>query len=291
MKPDIEFLSEELGKSYDDTVAALKRMYDGYHFSDKMTDIYNPWSLINAFEMRRIGNFWFSTGTPSSLINLLKVKRLYIPKLEGLQVRMSQFDAPTERISDPIPVLYQSGYLTLKAYDSQSELWTLGFPNEEVRRGFAESLYLYYSDSNWTTYNLVMIAFFKFREKKITVEEFIEAVRRWYSMIPYSITDKNQNEQLYQSMLYALLVGIGADVRAEEQTADGRIDITLKLDDAIYIIEFKYDKTAEMAVNQIHKKDYAVLFSTDKRPVYAIGLNIDSGKCSIESYKIETISR
>ncbi|MBP3211668.1 MAG: ATP-binding protein [Prevotella sp.] len=295
MKPDIEWLAQELSRfrpmTYETTLAELKRMYDGYHFSDDMTDIYNPWSLINAFVMGRIQNYWFSTGTPSSLINLLRVGRLDMSRLEHLYADITQFDAPTERISDPIPVLFQSGYLTLKQFNPITNKWQLGFPNEEVYRGFASSLYLYYTDNQWDDRNLVSTAFWDFRCKKLSFEQFLEAIRRWYSSIPYSITDKNQNEQFYQSLFYALLIAIGADVQAEDQTADGRMDIALKMPNAIYILEFKYDKDANEATSQILAKDYAVRFAHDPRKIFAVGLNIDREKRSIDSYEIVEVAR
>ena len=129
-------------------------------------------------------------------------------------------------------------------------------------------------------------AFKRLRRKDITIEQFIEAVRRWYAGIPYSITDKNQNEQLYQSLIYAALMGFGADVSAEEQTSDGRMDIAMKLPDAIYIIELKYGKTAEEATDQILRKDYAMRFAHDSRPVVAVGLNISNDRRTIDSYNI-----
>lgn len=295
MKPDIEWLASALSRfwpmTYETTLAELKRMYDGYHFSRRMTDIYNPWSLINAFVMGDIQNYWFSTGTPSSLISLLRAGRLDMSRLENLRADITQFDAPTERISDPVPVLFQSGYLTLKGFDPRSNKWQLGFPNEEVYRGFASSLYLYYTDNRWDERNLVSTAFYDFRGGDISFAQFLEVIRRWYSSIPYSITDRNQNEQLYQSLFYALLIAVGADVQAEDQTADGRMDIALKLPDAIYILEFKYDKTAAEATAQVLRKDYAVRFAHDTRPIFAVGLNISSERHTIDSYEVVEVAR
>ena len=295
LKPDIEWLAESIGSitrqptTYDETVAELKRMYDGYHFSRMMTDIYNPWSLFYAFDKGWIDNYWFSTGTPSSLISLLRVKQLNIPDLEGFEADMDQFDAPTERISDPVPALFQSGYLTLKGYNFEDNVYTLGFPNEEVYRGFAKSLYKYYAEEYVGSQNLMTNAFRNLRRKSITFEQFLEAVRKWYAGIPYSITDRNQNEQFYQSLFYSLMAGIGGEVHAEEQTADGRMDISLKLQDAIYIIEFKYGKTAEEAAEQVKRKNYAVRFAADPRPVYAVGLNISQDHRTIDSFDISQI--
>ncbi|MBR1933846.1 MAG: PD-(D/E)XK nuclease domain-containing protein, partial [Prevotella sp.] len=219
-----------------------------------------------------------------------KVKRFSMPDLEGIEANMKQFNAPTERISDPVPVLFQSGYLTIKGYNANSGRYKLGFPNEEVYQGFGYSLYQYYCEEYVGSENQMDIAYQHMRIKDITFEQFLEAVRKWYAGIPYSITSKNQNEQFYQSLFYSLMVGVGADVHAEEQTSDGRMDISLKMQDAIYIFEFKYDKTAEEAMEQISRKDYAVRFAADPRPVYAVGLNIDSQKRTISSYDITKLS-
>ena len=298
LKPDIELLMEKINDSYsrwnlhysyDDMVGKLKEMYDGYHFSDRLTDIYCPWSLVNAFAMGRIMNFWFSTGTPSMLINVMRRNSISIQQLEGLQARIDRFDAPTERISDPIPVLFQSGYLTLKAYNPVTQKFTLGFPNGEVREGFGNSLYKYYMEDYVGSQDTLGDAFLDLKFNGATIEQFIDAVRRWYAGIPYSITDRNQNEQLYQSLIYAALMGYGADISAEDQTSDGRMDIALRLPNAIYIIELKYGKTAEEAVEQIIKKDYAVRFTTDQRPVWAVGLNISEDHRTIDGYKVAQV--
>ena len=296
LKPDIELLCKKRNKldarygivnTYDSIVDELKHWYDGYHFSREMTDIYCPWSLINAFSMGDIMNFWFSTGTPTSLINILRTRtNISIVELEGYSAKLSRFDAPTERITDPIPALYQSGYLTLKGYDRRRNEWTLGFPNEEVREGFAECLYKYYMEDYVGSGDTLGIAFNDLKFKDKTFEQFIDVIRRWYAGIPYSITDKNQNEQLYQSLLYAAFMAVGADISAEEQTSDGRMDIALKVPDAIYILELKYGKTAEEATDQIIAKDYAVRFATDTRPVWAVGLNISEDRRTIDQYRI-----
>lgn len=299
-KPDIEHLMDTLNRdyarwgihySYNDVVTNLKAMYDGYHFSDRFTDVYCPWSLVNAFAMGRIENFWFSTGTPSMLINVMRQHHISIQQIEHFRARLDRFDAPTERIADPIPVLFQSGYLTLKEYNPVDKKFTLGFPNGEVREGFATSLYKYYMEDYVGSVDMLGNAFTDLRLKEITIEDFIETIRRWYAGIPYSITDRNQNEQLYQSLIYAALMGYGADVTAESQTSDGRMDIVLKVPDAIYIIELKYDKSADEAVGQIIKKGYAVLFATDSRPVSAIGLNISEDRRTIDSYKIVELTK
>ena len=298
-RPDIELLTQKLNKlysrwnlhfSFDDTVEKLKQMYDGYHFSKNFTDIYCPWSLLNAFAMGDIMNFWFSTGTPTMLINVMRRHNIKIQDIEHYQAPLSRFDAPTERISDPVPVLFQSGYLTLKSYDPIYDEFTLDFPNGEVREGFANSLYKYYMEDYVGSQEALGNAFKKLRRKAITIEQFVDTLRRWYAGIPYSITDKNQNEQLYQSLIYAALMAFGADVQAEDQTSDGRMDIALKLPDIIYIIELKYGKNAQEAIDQIVGKDYAARFAHDPRPITAIGLNISHDRRTIDDTLIQPIN-
>ena len=307
MKPDIEILAKKMDRiaqrwgeryDYDHTVEKLKYWYDGYHFSIEMTDIYCPWSLVNAFAMGNIMNFWFSTGTPTSLINILRTRtNISLVELEGYSAKLTRFDAPTERITDPIPALFQSGYLTLKSYDGRKNEWKLGFPNEEVREGFADCLYKYMMPDYIGSGDTLGIAFNDLRFKDKTFEQFIEVIRKWYAGIPYSITDKNQNEQLYQALLYAAFLAVGGDISAEEQTSDGRMDLALKMPDAIYILELKYGKTAERqragvlstgmeATDQIIAKNYAVRFAADERPVWAVGLNISEDRRTIDRYEI-----
>ncbi len=296
MKPDIEHLAASMdemamkwGEHYDynHTVEKLKYWYDGYHFSDRMTDIYCPWSLVSCFAMGRIMNFWFSTGTPTSLINILRTRTdISLVELEGYPAKLARFDAPTERITDPIPALFQSGYLTLKEYNGRKNEWKLGFPNEEVREGFSLCLYQYYMADYIGSADTLGIAFGDLRWGDKTLEQFIEVIRKWYAGIPCSITDKNQNEQLYQSLLYAAFLAVGGDISAEEQTSDGRMDLALKMPDAIYILELKYGKTSEEATDQIIAKNYAVRFAADQRPVWAVGLNISEDRRTIDHYKI-----
>ena len=219
------------------------------------------------------------------LVNVMRQHGISIQNLEGISVNLSRLDAPTECISDPIPVLYQSGYLTLKDYNPIESEYILGFPNGEVREGFAKSLYKYYMEEYAGSGDTLGKAFRRLGRKEITIDGFIETVRTWYAGIPYSITDRNQNEQLYQSLIYAALMGFGADVSAEEQTSDGRMDIVLRLPDTVYIIELKYDKTAQEAVEQILSKGYAVRYAHDPRTIVAVGLGISHDRRTIDTWQ------
>ncbi len=299
LKPDIEQLAMHLDEmamrfgmphvDYDETVRRLKSTYDGYHFSKKFTDIYNPWSLINAFNMGDIQNFWFSTGTPTSLVNILRVRDIDMPELEGIHCRLDRFDAPTERITDPIPALFQSGYLTLKAYDGPEDEYILGFPNEEVYRGFANSLYQYYCEEYVGSRDNIARVYREFRDGTITIQQFMQHLRQFFSAMPYDVS--NKNERHYQSVLYALLVAVGADVSAEVRTAISRMDIALRMPKAIYILELKYDGSSEDAVEQVNNRDYAASFAFDKRPVWAVGVNFSSTTRTIESWEIREMKK
>lgn len=294
MKPDIEKLQRCLqikypDITYEDILTKLKKMYDGYHFSKKMTDIYNPWSLLNTFQRCDFQSFWFETGTSSSLINLLKQLNLNQLDLNDFETDISRFNAPIEQNRDPVPVLFQSGYLSLKNYYPQSERYKLGFPNEEVRVGFANSLVRYYFPNNNGPSRTMSQAYKELCVGSRPIEYFLEELRIFYSAIPCSVI--NKNERHYQSILYAVLTTVGADVEVEKETAIGRMDLVMKIPNAIYIIEFKYDKDALSALQQIKDRFYAVAFAQDRRSVFGIGLNISSTRRTIDEngYMIEEL--
>ena len=284
MHPDIENLAEASGQTFEETVRELKRYYDGYHFTKRFKDIYNPFCLIYAFAKREIANYWFSTGTPTMLVSLLQKYDMDLPELEGFITSAERFDVPADRVADPVPMLYQSGYLTLKDYDPEFDEYTLGFPNEEVRRGFAGSLYNYYTEGYIGSRDVIRRAYVKLY-KGGSIDEFLKTVQTFYSKMPYTL--ENKNERHYQALFYALLLSIGADVRAEEPTASGRIDMVLKMPKNIYIFEFKYGKTAEQALQQIVEKDYGVLYADDPRPVVRIGINFSPNTRTITDWIYE----
>ena len=283
---DIEELGQSMSLTFDEVMAKLKFMYDGYHFTKRMTDIYNPFSLNRCLYNKDIANYWFSTGTPTMLVNILREHHINLPDLEGFETDLNRFDAPTERISVPIPVLYQSGYLTLKNYDPMLDTFILGFPNEEVRRGFADSLYKYYADSYVNGKDVIRQAYIRVWRGG-PIEDFLQTLQVFYASMPYSIT--NKNERHYQSILYAVLIAIGADVRTEVETATGRLDIVLKMPQTIYIFELKYDKSAQEALDQIKQRNYAVAYANDDRPKVAIGLNFNSEQRTVDQWQVEQL--
>ena len=287
MHPDIEMLGEANGLSYDEQMAELKRMYDGYHFSERQADMYNPFSLVNALNSKQVGNYWFDRGTSSALFEMLaQMPRLDMAALDGCECMASAFDLPLESFDESLPVLYQSGYLTIKDYDREFEIYTLGFPNLEVRRGFAECLYRHVAAVGGGDKNKgdLMLAYRQF-SRSANLEDFIEAIKTFFAGVPYHWEQDNKNEHYYHALLYTLLVAFGADVRAEEPSAKGRSDITLKMPKGICVMELKYDDTVDAALEQIDRRGYAEKYKLDGRPVTKVGIAFSSTERNITDWK------
>ena len=291
LRPDIERLAEKNDLSYDEQLQELKYWYDGYHFNRRQTDIYNPFSLVNAMSSKDVSAYWFDRGTSSALFEMLaKMPRLDMAELEGRTCLPSAFDLPLESFDDPLPVLYQSGYLTIKDYRRDRDMYTLGFPNQEVRKGFAECLYRHVTKakaSSHTTSELIE-AYYDFRDSD-DLPQFIEAIKAFFAGVPYHWAQDNQNEHYYHALLYTLLVSFGVDVRAEEPTAKGRCDLTMKMPRGIYVMELKYDRPVSEALEQIDRKGYAEKYRTDGRPVTKVGLSFSSEQRNISDWKAETL--
>ena len=291
LRPDIEQLAETRGKTYDETLAELKRMYDGYHFSTRMTDMYNPFSMVKALKSGEIAKYWFDSATPSALIDMLRqMPPLEISDVDGVTCESDAFDQAFDSYKAPLPVLYQSGYLTIKAYSGGRDMYTLGFPNEEVRKGFAGSLYQYITDtkSDDRIRSVFLKAYYDFSDTD-DLPAFIEAIKTFYASVPYQWAQDNQNEHHYHALLYTLLVAFGADVRAEEPTAKGRADITLKMPKGIYVMELKYDKSVQEALDQITQKGYAEKYRLDGRPVIKVGIAFSSEERNITDWQAEPL--
>ncbi len=284
-KEGIEEMAEHNGLTFEETVEKLKEHYDGYHFSPNSPDIFNPYSIINALDDKDFNSYWFSSGTPTFLIDLLQNNGVDMLRLNKLWVKDSRFDAPTDEITDPIPVLYQSGYLTIKEYDKRRRLYRLSFPNEEVRQGFSESLVKYYEGNNLCDFDNIVLAYADHMLVEDNIEAFLPHLKVFYDKFPYTII--NNNERHYQAVMFTILTMLGADVQVEYATTDGRIDLVLKTEQHIYIFELKYKKDADVALAQIERKDYAKAFADDGRKVVKIGLNFSEDQRSIEDWEVK----
>jgi hypothetical protein len=284
MREGIEQIAEANGETFEQACAHLKEQYDGYHFSKKCEDIYNPFSLCYAFTQLSYANFWFGSGTPTFLIELLKQCDIDIRSLDGTDVRAEEFDAPTDTITDPIPVLYQSGYLTIKEYDSLLQTYTLAYPNREVRMGFLSTLIPNYLHILARENTFFAVNFIRDLQKGNT-DSCMERMRSFFASIPNTLN--NKEEKHYQTLFYIVLSLLGQYVQVEVDTAIGRADAVLKLSDAIYVFEFKVDGTAEEALAQINSKGYAIPYQADHRKVVKIGVNFDSTTRTIGEWRME----
>lgn len=284
-KDGIEAMAAHNSLTFNETVEKLKEHYDGYHFTPNSPDIFNPYSIINALDDRDFNSYWFTSGTPTFLIELLQKNGIDMLQLDNLWARDNRFDVPTDSITDPIPVLYQSGYLTIKEYNSKLRMYRLGFPNEEVRQGFSESLYRYYAPTMMGELDTVV---YKYREKVLLeddIEAFLPYLQTFYDKFPYTII--NNNERHYQAVMFTIFSMLGADVKVEEPTPDGRIDMVLKTDTTIYVFELKYNKSADVAIQQIKQKDYAKIYARDGRKIVKVGINFSEDRRSLENWKVE----
>ena len=287
---DIEDLAKAQKVTFDEAVVQLKFHYDGYHFSGNGADMFNPYSLLHTFRVNKFNSYWFSTGTPTFLIELLKEKNIDMLQMEDIWTNSDRFDTPTKKITDPIPVLYQSGYLTIKDYIETTDTYKLAFPNEEVRKGFSNSLFRYYAPDGMDDRDAIYMAWAKnfILSDEDNMEAFLPHLQTFYKKFPYTLI--NNNERHYQAVLYTILLILGCDVTPEVPTSDGRIDMVLKTKRSIYVLELKYKKDAETAMEQIEKKDYAAAFADDSRKKYKVGINFSEDRRSIDDWKVEALA-
>ena len=285
LQPDIELMAQKRGQTYEATLAELKANYDGYHFGKGQTDMYNPFSLFSSFASGDVADYWFSSGTTRALIDMLaQMPSVEMADVDGIPCMAEDFDVEFDSYQSPLPVLYQSGYLTIKDYRQGRNQYVLGFPNEEVRKGFAICLYRYVTNTQAGNRNRSVFqdAYLDFRDND-DLAAFIEALKVFFAGVPYMIDDKGEHH--FHAMLYTLFVSFGADVVAEELSAKGRADLVLKMPKGIYVMELKYDGTAEEALEQIERKCYAEKYALDGRPVTKVGIAFSSEERNITEWK------
>ena len=283
----IRELADANGMTYEEACGKLRKQYDGYHFRENSIGIYNPFSLLNTFAKGIFNDYWFATGTPTFLVKLLQSKNYKLGDLEGKKVMSDMLTAPATSASNPIPVLYQSGYLTIKDYDRNMRIYTLGFPNEEVERGFLNFLLPYYTpigDDDKASF----LSDFVVAVNEGRPEDFLLLMQTMLAGRDYRIA--GDAEKYFQNTFYLIFQLLGFNVQVEQATGQGRIDITIQTEDYIYIIELKLDKTAEEALCQIKENNYARPFQTDKRKLYLIGVNFSSETRTVEKWVVEAVS-
>ena len=286
MSEDIDELAKSQELTREETIAELKENYDGYHFSAKSPDVYNPFSLLNCFSTREFGAYWFSSGTPTYLIKMMRKFKVMPTNISKMYAKSSAFDAPTENMTTITPLLYQSGYLTIKGYDKFSKLYTLDLPNKEIKVGLFESLLPNYLEGMFAQNGDVAIAQMSVLIRQDNMDGALQLLQTFLGTVPYC--NVTNYEGHYQQMLYiifSLLTGYVVDV--EVHTPKGRLDIVMLTHTRLYIIELKLNKNAQAALQQINLKNYAQRFALCGKPVSEVGINFDSTTGRIEAWVIE----
>lgn len=279
----IRDLSETLQMSYEDLLRELQERYDGYHFVEDSEGLYNPFSLLNTFARKKLGNYWFETGTPTYLVELLKENHYPLEHLTYEQATADTLTGIDTVDSSPIPVLYQSGYLTIKDYDPEFETYTLGFPNKEVEEGFTRFLLPCYAHIRSGSSAFHIVNFVK-EVRSGNIDGFMKRLQSFFSDTPYELV--RDLELHYQNVLFIIFRLVGFYTQAEYHTSEGRVDLVIRTDQFVYVMEFKLDGTAEEALQQIEEKQYALPFASDSRRLFKVGVNFSNATRNIEKWLV-----
>jgi hypothetical protein len=282
--PYVQRLATVSNRSYDDVRTELQVQYDGYHFACNSVAVYNPFSLLNTFKKNKFNNYWFETGTPSYLVYLLKKHNYNLEQMSTVECDADVLNSVDSQSTNPIPVIYQSGYLTIKDYDPRFGIYKLGFPNVEVEDGFMKFLLPYYSPIS-RSQSAFYIARFVEEVEAGQVDDFFKRLSSLFADTPYELVKDLENH--YQNVLFIVTKLMGLYVKAEYHTSEGRIDLVLQTNDYTYVMEFKLNGTAEEALAQINDKNYAVPFAVDNRKLVKVGVNFSSKTRNIERWIVE----
>ena len=277
----IDALATKKGLSREQTLDELRQTYDGYHFSAESPGVYNPYSIVNALAKKKTENYWFATGTPGFLVHMLKQFNTDFSSIDGSEAMESSFDAPTENMHSILPLFYQSGYITIKSYNERARLYTLGFPNREVKTGLMENLYPYYvtSDTDRRDTNIWRISEGFLNHD---LDQVFQTLQAFLEGIPYQ--DSHFDENHWTQMLYVVFSLLGIYTESQVRTAKGRIDIVVKTADDIYVMEVKLDRPAREALEQIDAKSYLVPYTLDGRHLTKIGKSFSTSERNITEW-------
>lgn len=284
LETELHELSVHANMSYEQVCQSLKEHYDGYHFTEDSVGLYNPFSLLNTFAKMKFGNYWFETGTPTYLAQLLKQNKCNLVRLSNEVVTADLLNGVDTLTNNPIPILYQSGYLTIKSYNPRFNVYTLGFPNQEVEEGFISYLLPYYAHVQPAESAFQIMSFIEEVEKG-EIDAFFSRLQSFFADTPYEMV--RDLELHYQNVLFIIFKLLGFYTEAEYHTSEGRIDLVIKTNRFIYLMEFKLEGSAEEALKQINDKHYAVPFQTDRRKVYKIGVNFSNKTRNIQKWIVE----
>lgn len=286
-----DVFDEEIGEfakvndqTREEAYAMLEQRYDGYHFAPDTPGMYNPFSVLLTLKNQQYGSYWFSTGTPTYLVELLKEVDMNPTELSGYEASASELDSVHIKVDNPIAVLYQSGYLTIKGYDRSVRLYTLDYPNEEVKEGFMSFLMPFYTPISQND-SPSFVGKFVREVRNGKVDAFMQRLKALMADTPYELI--RDLEVHYQNVMFIFTKLMGLYVQAEYRTSRGRIDLTIGTDRYVYVIELKLDGSAEDALAQINEKDYALPFAVDGRETVKIGANITSETRNLERWLVE----
>ena len=284
MKPDVEGLGRALGVSYEECLEQLRSYYDGYHFSEHSEDVFNPFSLIRALSGQKIAPYWFGSGTPSYLIKSLQKYHVNVMDIEENGVDVEDFDVSPEQMTSALPLLYQSGYLTIKHFNPITHRYRLAYPNKEVKIGMLKSLAPnYLSPISVDNSGLVGDFIELLYDEKL--EEAMFRLKTYLSSISNRLSNKNERD--FQTVFYLIFNLMGAHIRVEEDSAIGRADAVVYLPNAIFVFELKYDGSAEAAIQQIDEKGYLIPYTAEGKRLFKIGVNFDSDQRTITDWIIK----
>ena len=284
----IAVLAQKYKCTPDEMKLRLKLQYDGYHFSEELTDIYNPFSILNAFDKRRIADYWFATGTPTYLIRLLNHTQENLNELTGKYYRPSQFIDYKADVEKPLPMIFQSGYLTIKDCNLDMDTYLLDFPNNEVKNGFVTMIVADYLKSKTDAGSWVLEAVNALRNADL--EQFRKQLTSFLADIPYSMRrkeDKREKERYFHYTFYLLMRMVSCyTVYTEKQQSEGRVDCIIETPNYIYVFEFKLNGTADEAMKQIEDKGYVRPYEADKRKLFKVGVVFSSETGTISDFKV-----
>ena len=289
MAPDIAMLAETYECTPEEMHAKLKLQYDGYRFSGKSPEVYNPFSLLKCFNQQNIANYWFDSGTPSFLIRQMQHFRTDITTMEFIEASAPDFDLPTEAMTDALPLLYQSGYLTIKDYDRESDYYTLAIPNNEVRTGLISGLIPAYTGLERREANGFAVKFWR-ALKKNDINLAMSVMKAFLAGIPYvegfkeKLKEVKNYEGFYEYTFWLIFNMLNVYARTQVKCAGGRIDFVVLMPDTTYVFELKVNGTAQEALDQINSKNYALPYQTEGRQVVKVGVAFERETMTVEEW-------
>ncbi len=291
LSADIDLLAKEYGCSHEEMHQKLKQRYDGYHFSGISAEVYNPHSLFYCFEERELKNYWFDSATPTFLFRQMRRFGTDITRMDDIEASESAFNRPTEALTNAVPLLYQSGYLTIKAYNREFETYTLSIPNQEVRIGMTEGLLPFLSgmDDNEVRQGCAVKMWRALKGGDI--DQTLRELKAFLAGVPYvegfkeKLAEASTREGFYEYTFFLILSMLNVYVQTQVKCSTGRVDMIVHAPGTVYLFEFKIRTTAEKALRQIETKDYAAQFATDPRRIVRVGVSFDIDTWTIEGWE------